>query len=235
MMSNFEEQILEFNQNVTELSQHNSIPKWFKPFLNSFKTFSNVVSTYFTEAENKFKVMEGSLAVQKAVTDSLVLDRDRLSKSVEMLEDKVDELEQYSRRTCLLIHGVEEKAKEDVEKTVMSILETKLEAGVTVNEVTRTHRLGRKRDEQSKKPRPIIVKFLSYRQRKKVFNNKKKLKGQGIVISENLTKKRYSLLQKCIDIHGKHNCWSLDGRIYCKTDGIITIVNKEVDLVNPRD
>ena len=232
-MSNFKEKVDEFIQNLNELSQLNSTPKWFKPFLESFKTFSGDVSRYFTEAEDKYDIMEGKFAVQKAVTDSLVSDRDRLQKSIEEFEDKIDELEQYSRNSCLLIHGVEEKPKEDTEAIVMGIFDSKLQAGVKENDVTRTHRLGRKRIEQDgKKSRPIIVKFLSYRQRNKVFSNKKKLKGHGIVITENLTRKRYSLLQKCIDSHGKNNCWTLDGRIYCKTDDGIIVITKEVDLAN---
>ena len=51
-----------------------------------------------------------------------------------------------------------------------------------------------------------------------VYDTKKKLRGQGIVITENLTKKRYSLLKKCFESFGKKNVWVLDGRIYCKYD-----------------
>ena len=68
------------------------------------------------------------------------------------------------------------------------------------------------------KPRPIIIKFLSYRQRKKVFDAKRKLKGQKIMISEDLTKKRYKLLQQCLNEFEKKNVWCYDGRIYCITN-----------------
>ena len=98
---------------------------------------------------------------------------------------------------------------------VLGVLDTKLDAGITENHIARTHRLGRKRGEG--KPRPIIVKFISYREREKAFDSKRKLKSQKI-ISENLTEKRYSLLQKCIEEFG-----SIDGRITC-----ITGVGKKV-------
>ena len=135
--------------------------------------------------------MEGNIAIQKAVTDSLAVDRDRII-------NELDEQQQYSRRNCLMLHGVKETAKEDVEKVVMNILDTKLVAGVLERDISRTHRIGRKQnDDNGKKERPIIVRFTSYRQRKQVFDRKKKLKGQNILITESLTKKRYSLLNKC--------------------------------------
>ena len=117
---------------------------------------------------------------------------------------------------CLLLHGVEEKPDEDIEEIVMDVLNTKLDAGLSQRDVGRTHRVGRSR-KGGKKPRPIIVRFLSYRQRKSVFDVKRKLKGLKIVITESLTKTRYALLQRCINIFGKYEVWSYDGRIYCKT------------------
>ena len=88
---------------------------------------------------------------------------------------------------------------------------------MSVKDIARTHRLG-KRHENAEKPRPIIVRFPTYRQRKQVFDVKKKLKGQKIVITENLTKKRYKLLQKCIETFGRDKTWSFDGRINVATD-----------------
>ena len=98
----------------------------------------------------------------------------------------------------------------------MDVLNTKLDAGLSQRDVGRTHRVGSTR-KGGKKPRPIIVRFLSYRQRKSVFDVKRKLKGLKIVITESLTKTRYALLQRCINTFGKNDVWTYDGRIYCKT------------------
>ena len=117
------------------------------------------------------------------------------------------------------MHGVKEHQQEDVEKLVMGVLDDKLEAGVSVKDISRTHRIGKKRNVSNQKPRPIIVRFISYRQRKQVFDKKKKLRGQGIVITESLTRTRYSLLQKCIEKCGRNNCWTTDGRIKLKCEG----------------
>ena len=46
------------------------------------------------------------------------------------------------------------------------------------------------------KSRPVIVKFLRYNTRGLIYKNKKKLKGSRISITENLTSKRITILQR---------------------------------------
>ena len=43
-----------------------------------------------------------------------------------------------------------------------------------------THRIGKKSDGKS---RPIIIKFSCYSVRKKIYSNKKKLKGKNVMIT----------------------------------------------------
>ena len=182
-MNTFDEKLESFLKTVNDLNKQNSVPKWFKPFVESIKTFAGDLTTHLAN-------IESSLATQKAVTDGLAGDRDRLMKNIQKLEDELDDQQQYSRRNCLLIHGIKEENKENVEQKVMEIFVNKLEAGVANVDISRTHRIGRVRnDENEGKPRPIIVRFSSYRQRKKVFDSKKKLKGQRITITESLIKK----------------------------------------------
>ena len=157
-----------------------------------------------------------------------------MQKDIQSLEDELDDQQQYSRRNCFLVHGIKEEFKEDVEGKVMEIFANKLEAGVSINDISRSHRIGRfdRNNANKGKTRPIIVRFSSYRQRKKVFDLKKKLKGQRITITENLTKKRLSLLKKCIEKFEKKNCWSLDGRIFVNTDLGKKVFTKEEDFCN---
>ena len=229
-MATFNDQVNEYLNSITELSKNNSVPKWIKPFLDNFKSFGNHLATHLKLMESKIEMLEGNVSIQKVVTDSLVEDRDRLVSTVDALEHELDEQQQYSRRTCLLVHGVKELPKENTDDVVFDIFDKKMEAGLTKTDITRSHRLGRKREGDAK-PRPIIVRFLSYRQRKMVYDTKKKLKGQNIVVTENLTKKRYSLLRKCFDSFEKNNVWVLDGRIYCKCgNDNIKVFTKDEEL-----
>ena len=69
---------------------------------------------------------------------------------------------------------------------------------------------------------------------KLIFDAKKNLKGSKIVVTESLTKSRYTLLQRCWETYGKNNCWSYDGRIWVATDDEKFVVDNEMDLAERR-
>ena len=78
--------------------------------------------------------------------------------------------------------------------------------------IDRTHRLGKKQ-QNTGRPRPIIVKLSTYNARHKIFRNKKVLKGKGVSITESLTQKRVELLKKAREEHGFKSVWTQDGKI----------------------
>ena len=89
---------------------------------------------------------------------------------------------------------------------------------LTVNDIGRSHVIGKVKNGKSQ----VIVRFLSYRTRSKVYTNKKALKGDadGIFITENLTQYRTGLTQKLADLKYNHKIFEYltsDGRIFAKT------------------
>lgn len=122
-----------------------------------------------------------------------------LSEVDTRITEKVDAMEQNGRLENLRIFGVEEKEDEKVEETVIEVAQ---KAGINLNKssIGRTHRLGKK---QSDKKRAIIVKFVSYQDRQRLYQAKKQLKGTGIAITEDLTKLRYEILKKAKENFGR--------------------------------
>ena len=98
---------------------------------------------------------------------------------VEDLEKKIERQEQYSRRNCIIIHGLKEEKNESTNDKVVKLFREELNEDVLLEDLDRTHRIGKKKDSSSK-PHPIIVKFARYNIREKVFKSKKKLKGKNI-------------------------------------------------------
>ena len=76
---------------------------------------------------------------------------------------EVDNLQQYSRRENIRVHGVPEQAgkRDDGETVTLEIAET---LGIELQEcdIQRTHRLGMKKTPRAKL-RPIIARFISYK------------------------------------------------------------------------
>ena len=65
-----------------------------------------------------------------------------MTERSKVLEESIDQQGQYSRRNCLLIHGVEENSNEDTDKLVLNIVNNDLEIDLTEVAIDRTHRIG---------------------------------------------------------------------------------------------
>ena len=139
----------------------------------------------------------------------------KLSEKLENAEKKIEDQEQYSRRNCLLIHGIEETDKEKTDQLVLDVINKDMDIDMPISAIERTHRIGTPK-QKKKKSRPIIVKFVRYYDRKNVYVNKKRLKGKGISVTESLTKFRMQKLLEARETHGFSDTWTIDGRILYK-------------------
>ena len=147
-------------------------------------------------------------AIKQNVYEACSIEDQKISSTVESLERRVgdldndnralreelDTIEQYSRRNCLVVHGIPE-TKEDCSDALLHVFNGQLNVSVAPHCIDRSHRLGRFQP-SSHKPRPVIVKFVSYDTRRQVFSAKRRLKGTNIVVTENLTKRRSDLLNR---------------------------------------
>ena len=91
------------------------------------------------------------------------------------LEEQIDNMEQYSRRQCLVFIGTEEKREENTDQVILEFCKDSL--GITISEIQLdcSHGMGpHKIDDKGKKVNhQIIAKFCSYRTRDLIFSNRK--------------------------------------------------------------
>ena len=142
------------------------------------------------------------------------------------LDCHIDDLEQYSRRNCLIFTGIKEAGEDETENTeevILDICRNKLQIELHRFILDSTHRLGRKRipkpDWEIPKPGPIIAKFITYHDRDSVYKYKRKLKESGLTIMENLTNRRVDLLNEVREAVGVKNTWTFDGCVYAIYEG----------------
>ena len=93
---------------------------------------------------------------------------------VEDLVKKIERQEQYSRRNCIIIHGLKGEKNKSTNDKVVKLFREELNEDVLFADLDRTHRIGKKKDSSSK-PRPVIVKFVRYNIREKEKNSKEKI------------------------------------------------------------
>lgn len=89
---------------------------------------------------------------------------DKLLGKIDSLEDRLEEMEQYSRRTCLKFCGIPESEgyDENTDKLVLDVINKDIlndsDVKLSLHHIGRSHRLGTKKQGQT---RNIIVRFIN--------------------------------------------------------------------------
>lgn len=167
---------------------------------------------------DQFDIYEKDRKEKEEIIKNLEEKVSYLSDTVTKLVKKADDQEQYSRRNCLLVHGLPETSRENTDDLVISMFKNEMDIEIFSDDIDRSHRIGKKKDDPNK-VRPVIVKFTRYNDRNKVYRNKKRLKGKKMSITESLTELRLRKLKEAKDEFGFRNVWSTDGRILYKEEG----------------
>ena len=142
--------------------------------------------------ELKQKVLELEGRVEKLESKNVVL-----SRVTDVLRKEVDRLDQYGRRSSIIIRNVEvtdQETQENVEHKVKEIVGS-LNAGKAVQDIDKTHRIGKvKVHDNNKRYQNIVVRFRSHRSRYAVYAKRKDVKN-NIKINPHLTHHRAKVLQ----------------------------------------
>ena len=122
---------------------------------------------------------------REEITSNLTENVAKLTQKVDDLSKAVEKQEQYSRRSCLLLHGIPEKKQENTDELCIKAINEHLDLDINDSDIDRTHRIENPRN-TDEKPRPIVIKLVRYNDRKNIFDSKK-VKGKKIVITDSLT------------------------------------------------
>lgn len=167
------------------------------------------------ENTRKIREVEQIIDSQSTKMKDLQTKIDFLQNACNRMVKENNDLEQYSRRNCLRIFGIPETENESTDDEVIKFAKSRLDVQIDPSEIDRSHRIGKP---GSPSPRHIIVKFLSYSVRQRVIKNRRRLKGTGIVVKEDLTKYNQSLLQEAKKLAKVKSAWSHDGKILALVD-----------------
>ena len=126
---------------------------------------------------NEIRDLKSELAQNKKELKDIKMENAKLKQALNVNIFSTDAIDQYGRRTNIRIHGVPKNTteKDDGEEIVKEIA---MELGIKLQDwdVQRAHRLGRKRPNSTRKPRPINARFLNHKTRTHILKEKSKLK-----------------------------------------------------------
>ena len=161
-------------------------PAIFLNLTTKCKTNTETLVVDVESLKGNYKELKETLQITKGQVDTLVKENNGLKSRVKSLEeqlleskkevDKLDErlndieakhddLEQYTRKFNLVIHGIPEHEEEDNVANVVTLGKL-LQVNLTPGDIDIAHRMNTKSKE---KPRPIIARFSNYNAKSKLY------------------------------------------------------------------
>ena len=151
------------------------------------------------------------------------------------LRPELEELKQYGHRNALRVFNPTWRENEDdsTDGLILTLCD-EFALGIKREEISRSHRVGKP---VPSKPRPILVKFVSYRSREKLYDARKSIAETHpyIRIYEDLTKTTNELAYKALECRRQgriHHTWVYDGNVFVRTyeRGRAVVIRDEYDL-----
>nr|CAH7716293.1 unnamed protein product [Callosobruchus chinensis]CAH7720604.1 unnamed protein product [Callosobruchus chinensis] len=82
------------------------------------------------------------------------------------------------------------------------------------------------------KTRGILLKLANIKLRQRVYNSKKRLKGTGIVIKEDLTENKMKLMEAAIEKTSLRDVWSSMGNVFAMKNNVRHLIDSKAALDN---
>lgn len=167
-----------------------ALPANFEKFRTETLEKIGGIKTTADLALSKFK--EHDTAIQKLRDDMNLMKYNYIQVNDEnrRLKKQVNGLENYGRRSNLVIRGIPESEGENCEQLARQFMSKnlKIEANFCDNvEFVRIHRLGKRLNPQQRWPRPIIMRFYNFGHRQRVWQTRATLRNTKYSLCENFS------------------------------------------------
>ena len=211
------------------LKEHRALRNHYEELQKSLEFHINKVESL--ETENKaLKKDIASLKQTVCHADEKIaelnVDLNGVNKDLCTAINQIDDLEQYTRKHNLEIHGIPETHEENIPEKIIKLGKI-LNVHISNNDIDICHRMATRRTNGD--PRPIIVHFKSYRAKNELYRARKLLKSvslnnyfhntKAVYINENLTSYRHDLFAKVRKFrkdNQRHSAWTIDGKIFVR-------------------
>jgi arginyl-tRNA synthetase len=131
-------------------------------------------------------------------------------KELEQIKIELNRQAQYTRKDNLRMFGVKEKDDEDCKKVVCTVINKSLDVNIVPSDIAVAHRLPKS---GKQKHRPIIVRLKDHSLRWDILKVRKKLKGTGISIAEDITRENFKLMMEAQVSDCFTSVWFTNGKV----------------------
>ncbi|XP_040065367.1 uncharacterized protein LOC120839178 isoform X2 [Ixodes scapularis] len=199
------------NQLVEAMQLIPSMHEGQKTVINELKAIKDLQTTFERKLEGLFSriaIIESDVAAIKPLRgefEELKASNRELDTQLRTTALRQEELENQSRRNNLLIYGLPDVAAETWEASeakALSFFADKLDIHLEATSIERAHRIGRF---AADKNRPLISKFLSFKDKQRVLSKAFKLKRSGFSISDDFSPAVQFARRRLLDYASEQN------------------------------
>ena len=190
------------------------------------------LKTDISGSETKISELEKAVEITQRENRGLREEVREREKQLRVQGAELNNLEQYTRRNNIRIYGIDDRTpREPIPETIqkaVGLFRDKLQLDISTEQGDIAHRLGRFSVEAN---RPIMCRLSSRQDVLRILQARRKCKGSGIVIREDLTQKNIKLLEKVNALDSVRLAWSEQGKIVALFhNGTKKVIDHETDL-----
>lgn len=152
--------------------------------------------------------------------------KEEKEEEIKIMAEKIEKMEQHRKRKSIRIYGVIENNRENVIEKALEVLNGKLKLNLRDHDLENCFRIGKTRNGK----RPIMIGFTKENVKKAAVQNRGKLKGTGISVTEDVTPAKYKLFKEAKEKLGKENVWILGGEIRAQIDQQRHVIRSKAQL-----
>ena len=184
--------------------------------IDTLESLKEYMKNEFSQISENLSNVTENMATKECITRLMSI-IDEQKEKIQKMEDKIAVMdshiihlrksneanEQYQRRLCLRINGIDMPSnglKETGEECLSKVRNAldKLKVDIPDTVIDRAHRIGRMKVIDGKKVQPMIVRFTTWRHRTNVYRARKNCEEYRIKLD--LTKDRVSLLKRANEL-----------------------------------
>ena len=163
-MAEMREMLTQIQDNTNKLLEENQTLRKQYADLHESLNF-HMAKVEKLETENQ--TLKKEVRFLKTSLEEVKEDNDAMAEDLATAINKIDDLEQYSRKHNLEFHGIPESSQENLAEQIIK-LGNVLNVPIRNNDIDICHRLSASK-KSNNKPRPIIARFKSYRAKKALY------------------------------------------------------------------
>ena len=173
----------------------------------------NMLEEMLHRVTKELTALESRVSNLESENNTLKKEIADLRKSQKEQKIEQNHAAQYSRKESIRIWKKQEVNGEDTRECVVDLIKTKLQLKVTKEDISACHRLpaGRHSDNQH---RPILVRFRNRYIKEDVIRARKKLKGQQINITDDITRENMTLMDSARKSGYFESVWFYNAKVH---------------------